>query len=169
MPKRPGFPSLTLAEGKRVFAKIKKMLPFPAYVAGSIRREKPLINDIDIIIIPGTRDLSNIMSSIFDKIERFGDYLINGIYYYGDIPVLVDFFITTRQELPYCMLQYTGPKTYNMRIRRYVRDKYGYLLNQYGLFYAGTDRKVQGTASFKTEKEIINFIGTTYYKPPDRK
>lgn len=169
MPKRPGFPSLSLEEGKRIFNKIKKMLPFPAYVAGSIRRESPTLNDIDIIIIPGSRDLSKIMSSIFEKIEKFGDQIINGIYYYKDKPVLIDFFITTRKELPFSLMQWTGPKTYNMRIRRYVRDQYGYLLNQHGLFYHGTDRKVPGSTNIKTEKDINNFIGTTYYKPWERK
>lgn len=168
MPKRPGFPTLTLEEGKRIFNKIKKQLPFPAYVAGSIRRESPTLNDIDIVIIPGSRDLSKIMSSILDKIEKFGDQIINGIYYYNDKPVLVDFFITTRKELPFSMLQWTGPKTYNMRIRRYVRDQHGWLLNQHGLFYHGTDRRVPGS-NLKTEKEINNFIGTHYYKPWERK
>lgn len=168
MPKRPGFPTLTLEEGKRIFNKIKKRLPFPAYVAGSIRRENPTLNDIDIIIIPGSRDLTSIMSSIFEKIEKFGDQIINGVYYHNDKPVLIDFFITTRKELPYSLLQWTGPKTYNMRIRRYVRDQHGWLLNQHGLFYHGTDRRVPGTTNLKTEKEVINFIGTHYYKPWER-
>jgi len=169
MPKRSGFPTLTLEEGKRIFNKIKKQLPFSAYEAGSIKRKSPTLNDIDIIIIPGTRDLTNIMLSIFDKIEKFGEQIINGVYYYNDKPVMIDFFITTRKELPYSMLQWTGPKTYNIRIRRYIKDKYGWLLNQHGLFYHGTDRRVPGTSNFKTEKEIINFIGTTYYKPWERK
>lgn len=168
MPKRLGFPTLTLKEGIHIFNKIKKHLPFPTYVTGSIRRENPTINDIDIIIIPGSRDLSNIMDAIFDKIEKFGDQIINGIYYYNDKPVLVDFFITTRKELPYSMLQWTGPKMYNIRIRRYVKDKHGWLLNQHGLFYHGTDRRVLGTSNLKTEKDIIDFIGTTYYKPWER-
>lgn len=168
MPKRPGFPTLTLEEGKKIYNKIKKQLPFPSYVAGSIRRENPTITDIDIIIIPGSRDLTDIMTSIFDKIEKFGEQIINGVYYYKDKPVLIDFFITTKKELPYSMLQWTGPKTYNIRIRRYVKDQLGYLLNQHGLYYHNTEKRIPGT-NFKTEKEIIKFLGTTYYHPWERK
>lgn len=67
-----------------------------------IRREEEIINDIDIVIIPGSHDLHDIMSNIFEKINKFGSQIINGIYYYKE-PVLVDFFITTRKELPYSM------------------------------------------------------------------
>lgn len=58
-----------------------------------------------------------------------------------------------------------GPKSYNIRIRRYVKENYGYLLNQHGLFYANSNKRVR---HFKSEKELIDFIGTTYYKPYDR-
>ena len=108
------------------------------------------------------------MTSIFYKIKKFGDQIINGIYYYNDKPILIDFFVTTKKELPYSMLQWTGPKSYNIRIRRYVKNTYGYLLNQHGLYYAGTDNIVSGTSKIKTEKELINFIGTTYYDPCNR-
>lgn len=163
---------LTLSEGKKIFNIIKKRLPFPSYVVGSIRREEPLIKDIDIIIIPGCRDITDIMLSILDKIKKFGDQIINGIYYYKNKPILIDFFITIRKELPYSMLQWTGPATYNIRIRKYVKDKYGWLLNQHGLFYRNCNsnysRRVANTSNIKTEKEINDFIGTTYYKPCDR-
>lgn len=168
MPKRHGYPILTLETGKTIFNKIKAKLPFPAYVAGSIRRSVPKLNDIDIVIIPGMRDLKEIMMSIFDKIHRFGEFIINGTYYHNDKPVMIDFFITTRKELPYSMLQYTGPKSYNIRIRHYVKDYHGWLLNQYGLFYAGTNTRVSGSANIKTERDLIRFIGITYYKPKDR-
>lgn len=168
MPHRPGFPILTLAEGKKIYASIKKRLPCMSYVAGSIRRGNLYINDIDIVIIPGTRDIGPVIESIMYKIERYGSKLINGIYYYGEKKVLIDFFITTHKELPYAMLQYTGPKTYNIRIRKYVKD-HGYLLNQYGLFYANKPSvRVSGTANLKTERDVIRFIGTTYYHPADR-
>lgn len=61
------------------------------------------------------------------------------------------------------MLQWTGPKSYNIRLRKYVKDR-GYLLNQHGIFKNG--KKI--AIDFKTEKDIINFIGTTYYEPSKR-
>jgi len=170
MPKRPDIPRISLTEGKKVFNKIKSKLPFPAYVAGSIKREVPFINDIDIVIIPKNIDEARIViSSILTKIEKFGEQIISGIYYHNNRPVLIDFFVTTKKELPYSMLQYIGPKYYNIRIRRYVRDQHGWLLNQHGLFYANKPTvRVAGTSSIKTEKDIIKFIGTHYYHPRER-
>lgn len=168
MPKRQGFPILTLTEGKIIYNIIKKKLFFPSHIAGSIRRKEKYINDIDIIIIPGNKNIEDLMYSIFEKIERFGDQIITGIYRYKDMKVLIDFFITTRSELPYSLLQWTGPKTYNIRIRRYVKDKYNWLLNQHGIFYASTSRRVIGSEKIKTEKDLVKFIGTTYYLPQER-
>ena len=66
------------------------------------------------------------------------------------------------------MMQYTGPKSYNIRIRKYVKNK-GWLLNQYGIFYAGTNNIVKGSDNIKSEKDITKFIGTNYYHPFERK
>lgn len=170
MPKRSGYWVMTLPEAIKVYKHIKKKIHVPAYIAGSIRRKKQDgISDIDIVIIPENKDITNMVYNIFSKIEKFGKQIINGIVEYKDRKVRVDLFITTKQELPYAMLQYTGSKFYNIRIRKYVRDQKGWLLNQHGLFYANdTSKRVKGTNKIKTEKELIKFIGTTYYSPPDR-
>lgn len=171
MPKRPDVPYMTLSEAKSVYKSITRKLPFKSYIAGSVRREQERVNDLDILIITKNAEndyIKSVMESIFTKIERFGSKIINGICMYNGHKVLVDFFIIKKEELPYAMLQYTGPKTYNIRLRKYVKDQ-GMLLNQYGLFYANKpDIRVRGTASIKTEKELIKFIGTTYYQPWER-
>lgn len=169
MPYKPGFAILTLNEGKKIFNLIKKKLPFPSYVAGSIRRENDYVNDIDIVIIPGNYKYKPLIESILATIKRNGDTLINGIYYYNDRKVLIDFFITTQESFPYAMMQYTGPKSYNIRIRRYVKQQHKWKLNQYGIFYLNKLEKVRGSNKIKTEKDINKFIGTTYYHPRDRK
>lgn len=170
MPKRLGYSTISLEDGIKIFNNIKKKLTVPCYVAGSIRREVEKINDIDIIVTPGNKDITNTIKSIFYKIERFGTKLINGVYLFNNKKILVDIFISTKQELPYAFLQYTGPKSYNVRIRKYVKDKYNWKLNQYGLYYRNNiNKKVNGSINLKTEKEINNFIGTTYYHPRDRK
>jgi DNA polymerase/3'-5' exonuclease PolX len=170
MPKRSGYPIITLQQGHKIYEEIKKKIKIKSYIAGSIRRNEPIAYDIDIIIIPNSNNnLLEIMSNLFTKIHRFGDKIINGTYIYKGIHVLVDFFITTKEELPYSLLQYTGPKSYVIRIRKYVKQKYNYKLNQYGLFYATNNNKVKGTSHISTEKELINFIGTTYYLPENRK
>lgn len=169
MPLKPNFHSITLSDAEKIYKRIKKILPYKTYLVGSSRREEEHINDIDIMVIDANANiLLSHIKTILSKIERAGDRLINGVYHFKSKPVFVDFFIVLKQELPYAMLQYTGPKTYNIRIRKYVKDK-GWLLNQYGLFYASRPNvRVKGTSSIKTERELINFIGTHYYHPRDR-
>jgi DNA polymerase (family 10) len=165
MPKRIDIPYMSLQEAKQVYNNIKKKLGCITYIAGSVRRKQERVSDIDIIITNLTENLKEKIKNIFYKIERFGEKIITGIYMHNNHKVLVDIFIVSKQELPYAMLQYTGPKAYNIRIRKYVKDR-GYLLNQYGLFYS--DNKEMVTNNIKTEKDLIKFIGTTYYKPEDR-
>lgn len=167
MPLRPGFSTLTYQEGLNVYKIIKNKLSCKSYVAGSIRRKNEYINDIDIVIITS----KNIdLSFIFTKVIRMGNSIISGVFIYKNKKVMIDIFITTREELPFAMLQYTGPKSYNIRIRHYVKKTYGWLLNQYGIFYQNNpSKRVIGSSKIKTEKQLIEFIGTTYYPPELRK
>lgn len=171
MPKRPGYWIMSLSEASEVYNYIKKKINVPSYIAGSLRRrKKDGISDIDIVLVPGKKDITKMVHNIFTKIEKFGKQIINGIVEYKGHKILVDFFITTKNELPFAMLQYTGPKFYNIRIRKYVRDNKGWLLNQHGLFYANNKiKRVVGSTLLRTEKDIINFIGITYYSPSNRR
>jgi DNA polymerase/3'-5' exonuclease PolX len=170
MPKHKNIPRIPLSEAKKIFNSIKNKLPFPAYVSGSIRRHQQYVNDIDIIIIPRSlNDLDNYILPLFDKVIRSGEHIINGIMYHKNKPVLIDFFVTTKKELPYSQLQYTGDKNYILHIRRYTRDQLGWTLNQYGLFYVNDPTKrVRGSTNLKTEKDVIKFIGTNWYEPWER-
>ena len=170
MPKHPGIPQLTLHEVEKIFNKIKTMVPFHLELAGSARRKMDKMNDIDILLVTN-KDIKEVIphiSPLYVKITRQGDRIISGICQYNNKPVILEIFIVKKKELPYALLHFTGPRTYNMRIRRFVRDQHGWLLNQYGIFYANNPEK-RVTNTIKTEKDIINFIGTHYYKPEDRK
>ena len=53
----------------------------------------------------------------------------------------IDLFFIKKKELPYMMFHYMGPRSYNIRTRAYAKRK-GWLLNQYGLWYANNVLKI---------------------------
>jgi len=161
---------LSLYEAKEIFNIFKHNIPHTLYLVGSARREEPYLNDVDIMVMnvdPNT--LLSYANKLLVKIERAGDRIISGIYKYKNKSIYIDLFIVLTPELPYALLHYTGPKTYNIRIRKYVKDHKKWLLNQYGLFYISNPNiRVKNTINLKTEKEVISFIGTHYYTPKNR-
>ena len=84
----------------------------------------------------------------------------------------VDLFLALESERPYALYHLTGPRSYNIRIRAYVKRAHGWRLNQYGVFYddgADPPRRVRGSARIRTEADLAKFLGVTYYPPAARR
>jgi DNA polymerase (family 10) len=81
-----------------------------------------------------------------------GDAIINGR------KILVDLFFTTRSHYACALMHHTGPKSYNIRVRKVAKDK-GYKLNQYDLM------KHKQKVKVKTEKDICRKLHIHYYVP----
>jgi DNA polymerase/3'-5' exonuclease PolX len=165
---------IKLSEAIHLANFIRKKINVESYVVGSIRRKKEFVKDIDILVVLDnlstnlSANLSANLSSKFDiEIERNGPKLMSGRLYYNDHYYNIDIFYITKKELPFAMLHFTGPMSYNVRLRKYVKTKYNWKLNQYGLFYKN-NKRVLGSSQIKTERDLINFIGTTYYEPKNR-
>ena len=140
---------------KKEISKKYKLIP-----VGSIRREEKTHSDIDIIINIGSKlkniDLTNSNLILVEGKKRHQRYIYKNKY-------LIDIFISTKKELPYCIFHYTGDKKYNIRTRAYAKKK-GLLLNQYGLW---RNNKLLYT-NIKTEKELIKKLGVSYKEPKNR-
>lgn len=78
-----------------------------------------------------------------------------------------DVFAAKPKDLPYAMLHHTGPKSFNIALRAHSKRR-GWKLNQYGLFYSKSGRRVRGSRQLKTEKQVVKFIGKTYSPPHAR-
>jgi DNA polymerase (family 10) len=57
-----------------------------------------------------------------------------------------DLFLATRAERPYALFHYTGPASYNVRVRAHAK-RLGFRLNQYGLFERATGRRAPAVRS----------------------
>ena len=62
------------------------------------------------------------------------------------------------------MLHHTGSKTFNIKIRVHAK-KMGLKLNQYGIFKS--NKKI--SKKFKSERDILSYIGVKYLTPKERK
>ena len=129
-------------------------------VAGSIRQGKPMVGDVDIVIIPKT-PVDEFIAKIKETIE----------FEYGGTKKLfgmfmgrpVNIFITTPDSYGACLYQSTGPALYNVHKRQLAKSK-GFKLNEYGLYNRETGEKVAGA----TEESIFEALGWKYTRPEDR-
>lgn len=156
---KDNFEKICLAEAKniatRLVDKIEHLCDY-IEVSGSIRREMPMVGDIDIVIIP--KCIDTFITSIRDHIiyDYGGNKKVFGLYMNRPINI----FITTPESKGACLYQTTGPAFYNVRKRTKVKSM-GYKLNEYGLFCTSTGQKVAGD----TEESIFDFFGWSRKEP----
>jgi DNA polymerase (family 10) len=127
-------------------------------VAGSYRRRRETIGDLDILV---TSDAS---AAVMDRFTRYGE--VAEVISKGDTRATVKLRgglqVDLRAVEPAAYgaaLQYfTGSKAHNVELRKIAQEQ-GYKLNEYGLF-KGT-RRVAG----KTEEEIYAKLGLDWMPP----
>lgn len=134
-------------------------------VAGSLRRMKAMVNDIDIIASAKEgkgRDvlLRFTMSSQVRRVVMIGDTKATVILKNG---IQADMRVVKPEEY-YAALQYfTGSKEHNIQLREIAKDK-GFLLSEYGLFYRDTEEAIP----INSEEEIYEKLGVEYPDPTKR-
>ncbi|MFW5993746.1 MAG: DNA polymerase/3'-5' exonuclease PolX [Halanaerobiaceae bacterium] len=131
--------------------------------AGSLRRRKELVKDIDIILIPAEDKLEELKEYIkgfseVEKVESAGDTKITLQLENG---IKVDFRLLEKESFPFAQQHFTGSKEHNVVIRRIAKEA-GYISNEYGLFDRETEEKVTGINS---EADIYEFLGLSYIIP----
>jgi DNA polymerase (family 10) len=128
-------------------------------ISGSIRRMKPEVGDIDIVVIP------NDLEHFIDKVKEIIDYDYGGTKkvfgLFDERPINI--FLSDTDSFGACLYQTTGPAMYNIRQRARVK-KLGYKLNEYGLFDA-EGNKLAG----ESEESIFNFLSWDFKEPNCRK
>ena len=123
-------------------------------LAGSIRRRKETIRDIDILI---TSDKPEKVMQHFTSLEVVKEVTLRGptkstVIVSKDIQV--DLRVVDDDSYGAALLYFTGSKEHNVALRTMLAQK-GYKLNEYGLFLSENEQKVAG----KTEEEVYKFMG----------
>ena len=139
---------------------VEELKPFVKKIslAGSIRRRKETIGDVDILAVAD--DAEKIMD-IFTSMKRVEKVLAKGITkssvrLYGGIQV--DLRIVEEESFGSALQYFTGSKEHNIEVRK-IAIKHGYKLNEYGLFKG--EERIAG----KSEEEVYKALGMEWIPP----
>ena len=137
-----------------------------AELAGSLRRKKETIGDIDILISCENKNrnliVSKFIKSVYVKqVIVKGDTKLSVVL--KDCKRQLDLRIVNPDEWGSALLYFTGSKEHNIHIRTIARQK-GFKISEYGIFSISSGKKIAG----KTEEEVYNTIGYKIIPPEMR-
>ncbi|MEK6583981.1 MAG: helix-hairpin-helix domain-containing protein, partial [Nitrospirota bacterium] len=126
-------------------------------IAGSIRRRKEVIKDIDIVASVRPEDVGDVMDSFttlpdVQSVIAKGDTKSSVILNSG---INADLRVVSDDEYPFALHYFTGSAEHNTAMRSRAK-KSGMKLNEYGLF------KGEKFLQCKSEEEIFKALGLTY-------
>jgi DNA polymerase (family X) len=127
-------------------------------VAGSFRRQKETVGDIDIVAICGEPDKAIGHFVSYEEVQRVlsrGETKSSVKLYSG---LQVDLRIFSRESYGAAMLYFTGSKAHSIALRKIGQEK-NYKVNEYGV-YDGNKFLAGGS-----EKEIYEKLGLRFIEP----
>lgn len=130
-------------------------------IAGSLRRKKETIGDIDLLASSNEPEKLMKLFSAYpfrDQTIAQGETKSTISLRMG---MNVDLRVVTDQEYPFALHYFTGSKEHNTHLRSIAKAK-NLKLNEYGLF------KGQKSLPCKTEEDIFNVLGLSYIEPEMR-
>ncbi|MEM6394053.1 MAG: DNA polymerase/3'-5' exonuclease PolX [Planctomycetota bacterium] len=131
--------------------------------AGSLRRGKETIGDLDILVAADASDAGPIFEA-FATHDRVTDVLLRGetkCSVRTDIGMQVDLRVVSPDAFGAALMYFTGSKDHNVKMRQRALD-YGYTLNEYAL--ADKDDKAKVIAA-KTEEDVFKALGLAWVPP----
>jgi DNA polymerase (family 10) len=129
--------------------------------AGSYRRGKDTVGDIDFLVVADDRD------AVMDRLGQYGD--VEQLLGRGETKmsvrlrtgVQVDLRVVPAESFGAALQYFTGSKEHNVVVRGRAKD-HGFKLNEYGVFRG--DELVAG----RTEAEVYAAVGLPYFPPEMR-
>ena len=147
---------------KRIIARLKKIKSIDKIsIAGSLRRKKPTIRDIDIIV--SSKNPKKVIDAFtkFPGIKKITAKGATKATIFLKSGIQSDIRVFSPEQWGAGLLYFTGNKSYNIYLRK-IAIKKGYKLNEYGLF------KGKKMIAGKTEQEIFKKLGVKYLPPEKR-
>lgn len=133
--------------------------------AGSLRRGKETIGDLDLLVAADPKHAAAI-SDAFAELEVVQDVLLKGetkTSVRTRQGLQADLRIVEPDSYGAALLYFTGSKDHNVRLRERAQGR-GMKLSEYGLFKEGSDKPAAG----KTEAEVYEKLGLSWIAPEMR-
>ncbi|HUK38573.1 MAG TPA: DNA polymerase/3'-5' exonuclease PolX [Methanomicrobiales archaeon] len=151
---------MTRDQADAVVAKVIPVLtPGTFEVAGSYRRGKSTVGDIDIAVAESPQAVNSRIRSVADEIIAAGSEKTS-IRCLGR---QVDLRFTEPESFGSMLLYLTGSKEFNIHLREIAIGK-GLKLNEYGL----EERAGDGLHTFADEASLFSFLGLPWFPPEIR-
>ena len=129
-------------------------------VAGSIRRWRETVKDIDILT---TSKQPQKVMNVFVKLPHVGRVLMQGptkSSIVTDDGIQVDLRVVEEGSFGAALQYFTGSKQHNIKLRE-MAVRAGLKINEYGVFKGPEEKKVGG----KTEEEVYKALNLPYIPP----
>ena len=134
-----------------------------AEVAGSVRRRKEAVKDLDIVVSAPEEGIPEVLSC-FKTVEGVASVASDGQTKCSvklDGGMQVDLRIVAPGQFASALAHFTGSKEHNTRLRGIARDL-GMKINEYGVFGADDD---QPRCEIDGEEDIYRLLGMEYVPP----
>jgi len=161
------------AQTAKEFIEALKKLPQVKKIstAGSLRRQKETVRDVDILMIS---DQPARVMEVFTGLKPVKEVLAEGetkssVRTRDDVQI--DCRVVRAKSFGAALLYFTGSKNFNIHLRKMAQAK-GLKINEYGIFSAAggsasggrKDKYIAG----ETEEEIFKLLGLSYIEPEMR-
>lgn len=153
-------------------------------IAGSIRRQRPWVRDIDLVVIPQGEligknhngepklvpmpgqnrwfDLPRLIKDFGGKVYQRGNDIIFGEIPAGPDSIQIDVYRATEETWGTLLLIKTGPKELNIELAKRAQKLGMHLNPQIGIIEGGK------CIASRTEKELLEALKLPFFEPRDR-
>lgn len=128
--------------------------------AGSLRRMKETVRDLDILI---TSKKPEAVMNAFVSLPNVGKVTAHGLTKSSIITkdnIRVDIRVVSQENYGAALMYFTGSKEHNIKLREMAVSK-GLKINEYGIFNVKTNKRLAGSS----EKEIYGLLKMDYIEP----
>lgn len=155
---------ISLARGQEIGERvIDALMPYcsMACVAGSIRRRKPIVGDVDIVAVPLPDENEQLLAAFrsLGVCEGKGKVVLSATIE----GVQVDLWLVPAASWGAAILFATGSAQENIRLRA-VAKRSGWKLSQYDLSDVATGQIIAS----ETEESIYEELGLSFLRPEQR-